>query len=742
MRVYELAKELGINSKDLIQKLADMKISVKSHMSQLENDTITLVKAKLQTKEEKKRPVPSKAEGHVKPKEEKSTLDKSKTTAILEKKPPTAVKTEVKKESAVTKIISQKKEHPATTKVETPVQVKIPVPVPTKEETPVLSPPQQAEGPALSKVEVPPEKKIKIEFPITAKELSLRLKLKPNELIAKLISLGVFASINQNLERDIVEIVLHEYGFTLEEIAIGESIIENLEKKYKQPDDPKLLVPRAPVVTFMGHVDHGKTSLLDTIRKTKVTEQEFGGITQHIGAYEVFLPKGKIVFLDTPGHEAFTAMRARGTNITDIAVLVVAADEGVMPQTLEAIDHAKAAGVSIVVALNKIDKPTANPERVKRQLVQHSIRLEGWGGDIISCEVSAATRFGIDHFLEMLLLQAELLELKANPKRPAWGTVIESRLTSDKGPVATVLVRNGTLKIGDPVLCGMFYGKVKALINDRGHRINECGPSTPVEILGLSGSPDAGSEFYVVKSEKETREISTMWQSRARSRILTGRHRFSLEDLYKQIESGLKELKIIVKADTQGSVEALSLALERLTTTKVAVNIIHSAVGDVAESDVTLAIASNGIIVGFHVKADTNIKNLCKKEGVDIRMYNIIYQAVEEVRAAMEGLLEAKITEQVIGRAKVKQTFHISKTGTVAGCIVTEGKIVRNAKARLLRNGNIVHEDQITSLKRIKEDVKEALNGLECGIRVGKFEEYQIGDIIEIYILQKEEQKL
>lgn len=729
MRVHELAKELKTTSKDLIQKLADIGVSVKSHMSQIDDKTIESIKKKLLVKKEEKKPVPAKTE--------KPASVKVKEPETAKKTAPTEIK-RVPHAKPVEKTIKEQK--PAPSAVQTPAHAKPQAAAVTA--TPSKPSPEVTPGLVKAEEIVPPEKKIRIEFPISAKELALRLKIKPNELISKLISLGVFASINQSLDRDVVELTLHEFGFALEEVPISETILEKLENKYKKPDDLKLLKPRAPVVTFMGHVDHGKTSLLDTIRKTKVTEQEFGGITQHIGAYEVFLPKGKIVFLDTPGHEAFTAMRARGANITDIAVLIVAADEGVMPQTLEAIDHARAAGVPVVVAINKIDKPTANPERVKRQLVQHGLKLEGWGGDVISCEVSATAKIGIDHLLEMLLLQAELLELKANSKRPAYGTVVESRLTSDKGPIATVLVRNGTLKIGDPILCGMHCGKVKALINDRGQRINECGPSTPVEILGLGSSPDAGSEFYVVENEREAREISATWQSRSRDRILTGRHRFTLEDLYKQIEGGLKELKIIVKADTQGSAEALGLALERLTTTKVAVNIIHSAVGDVTESDVTLAMASDAIIVGFHVKADTNIKNICKKEGIDLRLYNIIYQAVEEVRAAMEGLLEAKIVEQVIGRAKIKQVFHISKLGAVAGCIVTEGKIIRNAKARLIRNGNPIHEDQINSLKRLKEDVKEVPNSMECGLRVGKFEDYQVGDVVEVYILQKEEQKL
>lgn len=706
MRVHELAKELGITSKDLIPKLKNMGISAKSHMSQIDSAIATLVKTKFTVKKE-------------------ITPPKKETAPSTQK--------QIKK--------------PAPGSPEKPALQEKPAPKPSK---PVIQAEEKQEEPDVSektkkeeeKIEIPPEKKIKIEFPITAKEFSLRLNIKPNELITKLMSLGVFASINQNLDKDIVEIILHEYDLFLEEVTVGETILEKLEKKYKQPDPPNSLLARAPVITFMGHVDHGKTSLLDIIRKTKVTEKEYGGITQHMGAYEVSLPKGKIIFLDTPGHEAFTAMRARGANVTDIAVLVVAADEGVMPQTLEAIDHARAAGVPIVIALNKIDKPTANSERVKRQLVQHGIKLEGWGGDIISCEVSATTKIGINHFLEMLLLQAELLELKANPNRSAWGTVIESTLTSHRGLVATVLVRNGTLKIGDPIICGMHFGKVKALINDSGHRINECGPSTPIEILGLSGAPDAGSEFFVVESEKEAREISTKWQSRIRDRLLTGKLRLTLEDLYKQIQEGLKELKIIVKADTQGSVEALSLALERLSTSKVAVNIILSAVGDITESDVTLAIASNAIMIGFHTRADGNIKNLCRKEKIDLRLYNIIYQAVEDIRAAMEGLLEAKIVEEITGSAKIRQVFRISKIGPIAGCIILEGKIKRNAKSRLVRNNETIYEGEITSLKRGKDDAKEVPKDVECGIRLGKFEDYNTGDIIETYILRKEEQKL
>lgn len=689
MRVFQLAKELNISSKELIKKLSSLGVTVKSHMNELDGDTVTIVKTELADKKKEKTSTPAEKK------------EQPATTA-------TATKEKETKES----VTSPEKEQ-------------------LKEESPL--PPQE---------EAPQKQKMKIEFPITAKELALRLNLRPNELITKLISLGFFASINQNLKKDIVSILLNECDLELEEVSIEDSLLETLEKKYKQPDKTTDLTPRAPVVTFMGHVDHGKTLLLDTIRKTKVVEQEFGGITQHIGAYKVNLPKGQIVFLDTPGHEAFTAMRARGANVTDIAVLIVAADDGVMPQTLEAIDHAKAAEVAIVVAINKIDIPASNPERVKRQLVQHGLKLEGWGGEIIVCEVSAKSKEGIDHFLEMLLLEAELLELKANPKRKAWGTIIESKLTKDKGPIVNVLVRNGTLRVGDPILCGMYCGKIKALLDDRGQRIEQAEPSTPVEILGFIGTPDAGSEFFVTDNEREAKEISSKWHSKSRMRLLEGQRRMTLEDLYTQITHGLKELKIIVKGDTQGSTEALSLSLEQLSTSTIKINIIHIAVGDITESDVTLAIASDAIIVGFHVKANQKIRDICRKEKVDLRLYNIIYQAIEEVKAAMEGLLEPKLKELVLGRAQIKQVFRITKAGNVAGCMVTYGKLVRNGKTRIIRDNNVIHEDQIVALKRFKDEAKEVAKGYECGLRIGNFDDYQIDDIIETYTIEKQKQKL
>ena len=728
MRVFQLAKELKLSSKELIKILSDLGIEAKSHMNELSSDSIALLKKHLKT------PSSTALKEKAKPKDKTDKTDKA-AEKVKERKP-------VKKKEEKDKKEEKPKEIKEESKKSEPIETKSDETPPKQAEQKEPTSPVEAPKEKIVKEEIPPEKIIKLELPITAKELALKLNIRPTELIAKLISLGVFASINQNLAKDIIEILLHEYDLFLEEISIKDSILDNLDKKYKHSDLKAQLLHRAPVITFMGHVDHGKTLLLDTIRKTKVVESEFGGITQHIGAYKVSLPKGEIVFLDTPGHEAFTAMRARGANVTDIAVLIVAADDGVMPQTLEAIDHAKAANVPIVVAINKIDRIGSNPEKVKRQLVQHGVMLEGWGGDVVCCEVSALKKMGIDHFLEMLLLQAELLELTANPNRRAIGSVIESKLTKDKGPVVTVLVRNGTLRPGDPVLCGMHFGKVKALLNDHGNRIEKAGPSTPVEILGLGGTPDAGAEFFVTEDEREAKEISTKWRSKSRVRLLESKQRMTLSDLYTQMSAGLKELKIIVKADAQGSVEALSLSLEKQSTSKIGITIIHSAVGDVSETDISLAIASNAIIVGFHVKANNKVRDMCRKEGIDLRLYNIIYQAIEDIMAAMEGLLEPTIAEKIIGKATVKQIFKMSKTGIVAGCMISEGKLIRNNKARIMRNGEAIHEDLIVSLKRFKDEVKEVLKGYECGLKIGNFTDYKEEDIIEAFILESSKTKL
>jgi len=510
-----------------------------------------------------------------------------------------------------------------------------------------------------------------------------------------------------------------------------------------EQDDPAKLKPRAPIVTFMGHVDHGKTSLLDMIRKTKVVDKEAGGITQHIGAYEVELPKGKVTFLDTPGHAAFTAMRARGANVTDVVVLVVAADDGIMPQTVEAIDHARAAGVPIVVAINKIDKQNISIDKVKRQLAEVNLAPEDWGGKTITVGVSAKTGQGIDDLLEMLLLEAELLELKANPDRLANGVIVEAELSKGKGPVATVLVSRGTLKIGDVVMVGLNYGKVKAMLDDKGRRVQEAGPAKPVEILGLSGVPQAGERFYVLNDEKKAREIVSVKRIDADNKKLEAKsQKISLEDLYNKIKEGeVKELKIILKADVQGSLGAIKDSLEKLSTSEVKLSVIHGQVGNINESDIMLASASNTVILGFHVGITPGAKALSRQEGVDVRIYNIIYEAVSDVKAAMEGMLEPIIEETFLGRAEVRQVFKVSKVGIVAGCFVSKGTIPRNAMCKLIRNTEVVFKGKISSLRHVKDDIKEAKEDFECGISLS-FKDIQKGDIIEAIETKKVARRL
>ena len=493
----------------------------------------------------------------------------------------------------------------------------------------------------------------------------------------------------------------------------------------------------------MGHVDHGKTSLLDIIRKTKVADKEAGGITQHIGAYEVMLPKGSVTFLDTPGHAAFTAMRARGANATDIVVLVVAADDGIMPQTIEAIDHARAAGVTIVVAINKIDKQNINLDKVKKQLADHNLNPEEWGGKTITVGVSAKTGQGIDDLLEMLLLEAELLELKANPDKPAIGIVIEAELSKGKGPIATVLVSNGTLRIGDIVMAGLNYGRIKAMLDDKGRRVTEAGPAKPVEILGLSGVPQAGEKFYVIADEKKARDIVTTRQMESERKKLAGKtSKVTLEELYNKIKVGeVKELKIVIKADVQGSLEAIKDSLEKLSTEEVKLSVIHGQVGDINESDIMLASASNAIIIGFHVNAATEAKALAKQEEVEIRIYSIIYEVVNELQAAMEGMLEPVIEEVFLGRAEVRQVFNVSKIGVVAGCFISKGRIPRDAVCKLIREKEIVYKGKMSSLKHFKDDLKEAKEGFECGISLG-FKDIQKGDLIEAIEIKKVARRL
>lgn len=569
-------------------------------------------------------------------------------------------------------------------------------------------------------------KEITITENIQVSELAKKLNIKPSELIAKLMKLGVMATINQTLDADTAIIVASEFGADVKVVSLYE---ETLIKEEEDREEDR--VPRPPVVTIMGHVDHGKTKLLDTIRKSNVAEKEAGAITQHIGAYQVTTPKGKITFLDTPGHEAFTSMRARGASVTDIVVLVVAADDGVKEQTVEAIHHAQAANVPIIVAINKIDLPTADPEKVKKELIQYGLQPEEWGGDTIYCEISAKNNIGIDNLLDMILLQAEMMELKANPKVRPVGRVIESKKDPGKGPVATVLVQKGTLREGDPFVVGVYAGKVRAMFDDYGRRIYEAGPSTPVEIIGIDDVPEPGDPFHVVESEKEAREIAAKRQYYKQiSQAKTKQPSWKDLDIWTKEH---KELKVIIKADVHGSVEAIRDGLLKLSTDEVKVNVIYAAAGPITESDVNLAIASNALIVSFQVRATAKAQEIAEQNNVEIKYYSIIYNLLEDMEKALKGLLQPKTEEVVTGEAEVRQVFRISKVGNVAGCMVRKGKINRNERIRLIRDGVVIYEGEVLQLKRFKDDVVEVAEGFECGISIKGYNDIKEGDIIEFY---------
>ena len=694
IRVHTLAKELGLTSKDLIERLHKLKVDVKGHMSALDEETTEIVRHEIEDQ----------LKGKAKPSKEKVEKKAAK------EKPKKAQKSKPSKDEPT-------KEKPLEEEKETVVE----------KEEPTL-----------------PEKKLEpleVDTPVTVKDFSIKLSKKPSELISKLMSRGVFANINQNLKEEVVKEIAAEYGY---EIVKPPSMHEQLLEELKIKDKGGKKVIRPPVVTFMGHVDHGKTSLLDYIRKTNVAKKEKGGITQHIGAYQVQLEKGAVTFLDTPGHEAFTAMRARGANATDVVVLVVASDDGIMPQTREAIDHATAAGVPIVVAINKCDLPSANPEKVKKQLAQINLMSEDWGGQTITVPVSAKTGDGVEKLLEMLLLEAELLELKAIPDLHARGVVIEGKLSPGRGVVSTLLVKNGTLHVGDMILSGFHYGRIKAMTNDSGEKIEEAPPSMPVEILGLSGVPQSGDEFFEVRDEKKARTLVLLKQQEEKERVLRSRSsRISLEQLHEKImKEDLKELRIILKGDVVGSIEALQRSLENLSTEEVNLKVIHSAVGNITESDIMLAIASNALVMGFHVKMEPKAKITSDRENVDARLYSIIYEAIADIKAAMEGLLEPIVKDVFLGKAEVKQVFKVSKTGTIAGCYVLKGKIPRNAKARLLRNKKVIFEGKISSLKHFKDDIKEARENFECGIGLQNFSGIKSGDIIDVYTEEKTTRRL
>jgi translation initiation factor IF-2 len=573
-------------------------------------------------------------------------------------------------------------------------------------------------------------KVLKVTEFVTVTELANMMEASVNDVIASLMSVGVMVTMNQRLDAEMLEMVAEEFGFSVNftDEEVTESFLE-------EEDNEEDLKPRSPIVTVMGHVDHGKTSLLDYIRKANVIAGEAGGITQHIGAYSVKVHTGQtITFLDTPGHEAFTAMRARGAQVTDIAIIVVAADDAVMPQTKEAISHAQAAGVPIVFAINKVDREVANPDKIKEQLAQLNLLVEDWGGQIQSMDISAKTGLNVEELLDKVLLEAEMLDLKANPDKNASGTVVEASLDKGRGYMCTALIQSGTLKVGDYVLAGQYSGKVKAMLDERGNRIKVAGPSAPVNLLGLDGAPTSGDRFIVMDDEKEAKQIAAKRLQLQREQSVRSQKKMTLEEIGRRLQVGdFKELNIILKGDVDGSVEALSDSLQKLTTEEIQVNIIHKGVGQISESDILLATASDAIVVGFQVRPSAQARKLAEKEEVEIRMYSIIYDAINEVKDAMEGMLSAEIKEEIKGTAEIRETFKISKVGTIAGCMVTDGTIERNHDVRIIRDGVVVYTGRLGSLKRFKDDVKEVRQGFECGLNIANFNDIKVGDIVEAY---------
>lgn len=814
-KVNDIAKELNVSNKDLIEKLALLGIEVKNHASVLENDQlgmvldiytqlndigdkplvkpekkVELVKAEpVQTAPQKEEKQPEKVSA-----EEKKTIEKKTTESMPEKKAAEpAARTEKQPERKPEKPQSkpQMKQPPLPKKkkeeaqqpaesieqieksgnafvVETKSEVRY---VDTRTDTVELEKIETTErletlvADDISKLDGGRSKKKKknknrtkpvaqetpaqnapvkqkktpeyIEIPeeVTVGDLASRLDRSPAEIVKKLLMLGIMATVTQSIDFDTAALIAEELGIEVrKEVVLTKEDILFTESE----DKPEDLVSRPPVVVVMGHVDHGKTSLLDAIRNTSVIATEAGGITQHIGAYSVRLKDRDITFLDTPGHEAFTTMRARGAQVTDVAILVVAADDGIMPQTIEAINHAKAAGVTIVVAINKIDKDGANVERVKQMMIEHELVPEEWGGDTVCVEISAKKNINIDGLLEMVLLIADMKDLKANPNKPAKGTVIEAQIDKGRGPVATILVQEGTLSVGDIVIAGTAVGHVRAMVNDKGRRVKTAGPSVPVEILGLSEAPSGGDNFHVVKDEKLARDVAESRRREQKESRFNSAIKVSLDNLFSQIDEGnMKELNVIIKADVQGSVEAVRQSLEKLSNEEVRVRAIHGGVGAINESDVMLANASNAIIVGFNVRPDAGASAAAKRQEVDIRLYRVIYQAIEEIEAAMKGMLDPEFKEVVIGHAEVRQTFKVTGVGTIAGSYVTDGKITRNAQIRLVRDGIVVHEGEIDSLKRFKDDAKEVAEGYECGIGIDRFNDVKDGDVIECFVMEE-----
>lgn len=682
VRVYEYAKEIGKQSKDIIKVLRESEIEVSNHMSMLTEEGLAKLDSIFKAKKEE-------------PKAEKVASNQNQSDTKKHKK----------KKNKKEKNKKSNKQQPAI--IEAPTEETI------SEDT------------------------ILVRDGMTVGELSEVLSVNSTELIKKLfMELKIMANINQSLTLEQIELIAMDYGKEIqEEVEINK---EDLDLYFEVEDEEKNLKERAPIVTIMGHVDHGKTTLLDTIRNTRVTAGEAGGITQHIGAYQVRTKDKKITFLDTPGHAAFTTMRARGAKITDVTILVVAADDGVMPQTIEAINHAKAADVPIIVAVNKMDKPQANPDRVMNELVEYGLISEEWGGDTIFVPISALKGEGIDELLENILLVTEMQELKANPNRLALGTVIEAKLDKGRGAVATLLIQNGTLNVGDPLVVGNTYGRVRAMINDRSKNIHTAKPSTPVEITGLQDVPNAGDRFVVFGDEKTARQIGEKRQQQYIETTRQANSAVSLDTLFEQMKQGeMKDLNIIIKADVQGSVEALAMSLAKIDVEGVNVRIIHTGVGAINESDITLAVASSAVVIGFNVRPDNNAKQMAATEQVDIRLHSIIYKVIEEIEAAMTGLLDPEFVEKVIGLAEVRQVYKVSKIGTIAGAYVTEGKVSRDGKVRVIRDSVVIYEGEIDTLRRFKDDVKEVQSGYECGMTVENFNDIKEGDVFEVYIMEE-----
>lgn len=709
-RIYEYAKELNLKSKEIIDELKSMNVEVSNHMQALEEEQIKALDKKFKASQAKDTNKQNTQNNHQKSNNKQNSNDKEKQQSKNNSKP-------TKKKEQNNKGKQQNKNNKTNKNQKNNKNKKN-----NKNNKPQNEVAETKEMPS----------KITYQEGITVGELAEKLNVESAGIIKKLFLLGIMANINQSLDEETLELIADDYGVEIEkEVVVDE---EDLSIYFDDETDDSDAIERPAVVTIMGHVDHGKTTLLDSIRNTKVTEGEAGGITQHIGAYQIENSGKKITFLDTPGHAAFTTMRARGAQVTDITILVVAADDGVMPQTIEAINHAKEAEVPTIVAVNKIDKPTANPDRVMQELTEYGLIPEDWGGDTIFVPLSALSGDGIDDLLEMIGLVAEVQELKANPNKQAVGTVIEAELDKSRGPAASLLVQNGTLNVGDAIVVGNTYGRIRAMVNDLGKRIKSAGPSTPVEITGINDVPLAGDRFVVFGDEKQARRIG---EARHEASVIQQRQEsknVSLDNLFEQMKQGeMKDLNVIIKGDVQGSVEALAASLMKIDVEGVNVRIIHTAVGAINESDVTLANASNGIIIGFNLRPDAGAKRAAEAENVDMRLHRVIYNVIEEIESAMKGLLDPEFEEQVIGQAEVRQTFKVSKVGTIAGSYVTEGKITRNAGVRVIRDGIVLFEGELDTLKRFKDDAKEVAQGYECGITIEKYNDLKEGDIIEAF---------